>query len=118
MATVSIHSRVALSDTLSFLGSQSSISKRSFASIETAQRHCFADDPMAAIARRIAAAGHELQLHVHPCWSVFRHADWRERVRAQPRQDDFAGRSEGSSIALIEHGQRAFADWGQAPSSR
>jgi hypothetical protein len=42
---------------------------------------------------RIAEDGHELQLHVHPCWAVFQHADWPQRVRLQPRQDDLAGAS-------------------------
>lgn len=78
--------------------------------------HCyyFKDDPMRAIAQRIAADGHELQLHAHPCWSVFEHADWRERVRQQPRQDDFFGRSEDDSVRLIEQGLATFRDWGLA----
>ncbi|MCE3261610.1 MAG: polysaccharide deacetylase family protein [Pseudoduganella sp.] len=83
--------------------------------VEALQRHYFSDDPMAAIARRIAADGHEVQLHVHPCWSVFRHADWPQRVRAQPRQDDFFGRAEDDSVALIGQAQATFADWGMAP---
>lgn len=81
--------------------------------VETAQRFHFRDqDPMAALARRIAVAGHEVQLHVHPCWAVFQHDDWFERVRAQPRQDDFVGRSMASTQALLRHGQAAFAAWG------
>ncbi|MGH8853715.1 MAG: hypothetical protein ACREWI_05485 [Telluria sp.] len=80
--------------------------------IETLNRTYFKDDPMRAIAARIAAAGHELQLHVHPCWSVFAHDDWRERVRRQPRQDDFFGRDKGDSVRLIKQAMQAFADWG------
>lgn len=83
--------------------------------IETAHRYYFTADSMGAIARRIRDDGHELQLHVHPCWAVFQHADWRARVRAQPRQDDFAGRGEDASVALIAHGQQTFRDWGLAP---
>ena len=83
--------------------------------VETSHRHHFPHDPMAPIARRIAAHGHEVQLHVHPCWSVFQHADWQARLRAQPRQDDFYGRSEDSSLALIEHGLAAFRAWRLAP---
>lgn len=80
---------------------------------ETAQRFHFRDaDPMRALARRIAAAGHEVQLHVHPCWALFRHQDWAQRVRAQPRQDDFTGRPLSSTLALLRHGQATFADWG------
>lgn len=79
--------------------------------VEALQRHYFRDDPMGAIARRIHADGHDVQLHAHPCWSVFRHADWRERVRREPRQDDFHGRDEDSSLELIRDGQATFGDW-------
>jgi len=80
--------------------------------VETAQRCYFQDDPMRGLARQAATAGHEVQLHVHPCWTVFQHADWFERVQRQPRQDDFAGRPMASTLALLRHGQAAFADWG------
>jgi hypothetical protein len=80
--------------------------------VETAQRYYFHDDPMRALAQQIAADGHEVQLHVHPCWEVFQHADWRERVRVQPHQDDLAGRSPSSTLGLLRHGQAAFAEWG------
>jgi len=80
--------------------------------VETAQRHYFGDDPMRGLARQIADAGHEVQLHLHPCWAVFQHQDWALRVRRQPRQDDLAGRGIASTLALLRHGQATFADWG------
>jgi peptidoglycan/xylan/chitin deacetylase (PgdA/CDA1 family) len=80
--------------------------------VETAHRYYFRHDPMAAIARRIAEHGHEVQLHTHPCWAVFRHGDWRERVRRQPRQDDFLGRAEDDTVDLLRQGQETFGDWG------
>ncbi|NYE59467.1 peptidoglycan/xylan/chitin deacetylase (PgdA/CDA1 family) [Duganella sp. 1224] len=80
--------------------------------VETAQRHYFGDEPMRGLARRIAAAGHEAQLHVHPCWAVFQHPDWAQRVRRQPRQDDLAGRDVASTLALLRHGLATFAAWG------
>ena len=83
--------------------------------MEIVQRHYFRDDPMRPLAQRIAAAGHELQLHAHPCWAVFQHADWAERVRQQPRQDDFVGRDEQSTLELLRLGQQTFRDWGVAP---
>lgn len=83
--------------------------------IETMQRHYFRDDPMRALAQSIVCHGHELQLHVHPCWSVFQHADWRQRVARAPRQDDLAGRALDSTIGLLREGQQAFARWGLPP---
>lgn len=81
--------------------------------VETLQRYYFgAADPMGALARRVAGAGHEVQLHQHPCWSLFQHPDWAERVRRQPRQDDFAGRDPASTRALLRQGLETFADWG------
>jgi peptidoglycan/xylan/chitin deacetylase (PgdA/CDA1 family) len=83
--------------------------------IETLQRHYFRDDPMRPLVQRIAAAGHELQLHAHPCWAVFQHDDWAERVRQEPRQDDFAGRDEASTLELLRQGQETFREWGLPP---
>jgi len=80
--------------------------------IETLQQHYFRDDPMRAQAARIAQDGHELQLHLHPCWAVFQHADWPQRVRMQPRQDDLAGREPASTVALLRQGLATFAEWG------
>jgi peptidoglycan/xylan/chitin deacetylase (PgdA/CDA1 family) len=80
--------------------------------VETAQRYYFRDDPMRMLVQQARADGHELQLHVHPCWAVFQHADWRERVRAQPRQDDLAGHDVAATLALLRHGQATFAEWG------
>lgn len=80
--------------------------------VEAAQRHYFKNDPMAPIARRLHASGHEVQLHVHPCWSMFQHDDWKERIRTTKRVDAFAGRSEDDSYQLIKDGMAAFSDWG------
>jgi peptidoglycan/xylan/chitin deacetylase (PgdA/CDA1 family) len=79
--------------------------------VEALHRSHFTHDPMRPIVRRIAAEGHELQLHAHPCWSVFDHDDWRRRVHEQPRQDDFYGRSEDDSVRLIDQGIAVFRDW-------
>lgn len=80
--------------------------------VEALQRYYFTTDPMAPIARRLHAAGHEVQLHVHPCWSMFQHDDWKERIRKTKGVDAFFGRSEDDSYQLIKKGMAAFADWG------
>lgn len=79
--------------------------------VEALHRHYFKGDPMRPIVRRIQDDGHEIQLHAHPCWSVFAHADWFARVGQQPRQDDFFGRGEDDSVRLIEQGIDTFRDW-------
>lgn len=83
--------------------------------VETLNRYYFRHDPMAAIAHRIHDEGHEIQLHLHPCWSVFQHEDWRERVRAAPRQDDFVGRSEAETLGMLRQGMATFCDWRLPP---
>jgi hypothetical protein len=80
--------------------------------VEALHRYYFTDDPMRPIVERIRTGGHEIQLHAHPCWSVFQHEDWQERVRQTPRQDDFFGRPEDDSVRLIEYGLAVFRDWG------
>ena len=80
--------------------------------VEALHRHYFHDDPMRSIVQRIRAHRHEVQLHAHPCWSVFQHPDWRERVRHQPRQDNSHGRTEDELVELIGKGVETFADWG------
>lgn len=81
--------------------------------IEALHRYYFKDDPMGPIVKWIQeAGGHEIQLHVHPCWSVFQHEDWWARVRQTPRQDDFFGRAEDDSVRLIEYGLAVFREWG------
>lgn len=67
---------------------------------------------MRSIIDAIVHEGHEIQLHVHPCWAIFDNPDWREKVRLQPRQDDFFGRRESDSVALIERGIDIFREWG------
>jgi peptidoglycan/xylan/chitin deacetylase (PgdA/CDA1 family) len=81
--------------------------------VETVQRYYFKDvDPMRAIARQIHDAGHEVELHSHPCWSLFEHDDWRERARTAKSPDNYFGRSLEDSVRLLQQGIDTFADWG------
>ena len=80
--------------------------------VETVQRYYFKDvDPMRSIARQIHDAGHEVQLHSHPCWSLFEHDDWRERARTAKAPDNYFGRSLDDSVKLLQQGIDTFADW-------
>ncbi len=80
--------------------------------VETVQRYYFQHDPMGPIARRIHDAGHEVQLHTHPCWALFEHADWWQRSRGMRGRDDFHGMPVAQSVHLIEQGLDTFRSWG------
>ena len=75
----------------------------------------FGDGPMGAIARRLHEEGHDVQLHLHPCWTYFEREDWAARLAADPPNDDITRRSPGEIVRLIELGKAAFARWGVRP---
>jgi peptidoglycan/xylan/chitin deacetylase (PgdA/CDA1 family) len=77
--------------------------------VETLHRHHFRDDPMRTIAQKIHAEGHEVQLHSHPCWTMFQHADWWSRARTQ-RVNDNIDKVEDAA-ALIRQGIDTFREW-------
>lgn len=72
----------------------------------------FGDGQMAAIAERILAAGHDVQLHLHPCWLHFRHPDWARRLAIEPPDDSCAGRSDPDLDEMMALGIAAFRRWG------
>jgi hypothetical protein len=72
----------------------------------------FGDAPMRDIAREIQDAGHDVQLHLHPCWTYFANPDWRDRLAADPPADDFAMLSPESVRELIQRGLDIFRRWG------
>lgn len=72
----------------------------------------FGDDPMRSIVREIVEDGHDAQLHLHPVWTYFADADWRERLAHSRPNDSFVGRSRAEVESLIEQGRQAFGRWG------
>lgn len=80
--------------------------------VEALQRHYFKHDPMRPIVSCILDDGHEVQLHAHPCWSVFKNTDWAERVKAMPPSDNFHGRSVEDSTMLLQECIEVFQEWG------
>ncbi|MBN2489469.1 MAG: polysaccharide deacetylase [Planctomycetes bacterium] len=83
--------------------------------VETLNVHYFGDAPMAAVARRIQDAGHDVQLHLHPCWTTFRQPDWPERVGAAPPGDSMAGRAPEEVAAIVAEGAASLCRWGLPP---
>lgn len=81
--------------------------------VETLATAYFGDEPMRTYARRIAEAGHEVALHLHPCWQIFRFPDWQSRVRQpQGATDTLCGRPPEAVEATIAAGIETLGRWG------
>lgn len=84
--------------------------------IETTQAAYFGLDEMLHAVEMIAESGHELQLHVHPVWTVFNRRDWQTAVLQNPpqsnREDSFPMQDDSVAQRLLEEGFRAFEYWG------
>lgn len=76
--------------------------------VEALNYRYFGDAPMAGICRRLVEAGHDIQLHLHPCWMAF---DGGALISDQPN-DSCSGRSLEAMIDLIQRGLDAFGRWG------
>lgn len=82
--------------------------------VEALQTIWFGDEEMGRIAERIAAAGHEVQLHVHPVWLLFRSSDWQQQSRKKPESsvhDSLASLSFDEAGEAIEIALAAFRRW-------
>ncbi|QOL50937.1 polysaccharide deacetylase family protein [Massilia litorea] len=80
--------------------------------VDTQHRHYFKHDPMRPIAQQLHAAGHEVQLHAHPCWTNFQNSDWRNTPRAERISDDISQHSIEATVKLIDQGIDTFKEWG------
>lgn len=78
---------------------------------ETVQRLFFKHDPMREIVQRVHGDGHEVQLHTHPCWTVFQEENWRDSLPPPRNCDHFYGRSIAHSVSLLEQGLETFKAW-------
>lgn len=72
----------------------------------------FGDEPMGDYAHKIAASGHDLQLHLHPCWTYFRRPNWQDTLRSDPPSDHFNGRSPELLKQWMNEGIDTFKRWG------
>ena len=79
---------------------------------EALQTSFFGDDPMGALARRIAHAGHDVQLHLHPVWTYFEHPDWELRLTREKPTDNMHGMPGAQTIGWMQRGIDTFSRWG------
>jgi len=83
--------------------------------VEALQTSYFGPGPMGELAQRIVAAGHDVQLHLHPVWTYFDHTQWRSRLAEVAPNDDLHGRSVEQLVAWMQRGIDVFGIWGLPP---
>ena len=79
--------------------------------VESLHKHYFRQDPMSKVVRAIQAAGHEIQLHAHPCWTAFKSPDWQSRVASKRPKDNFFGMDVDATAAAIDDAIDLFNEW-------
>ena len=83
--------------------------------IEALQSVWFGDREMGAIAERIAKAGHEVQLHVHPVWRLFDRQGWQQELSERPAlahtRDSLPALPEAELHDVLALAQSNFARW-------
>jgi hypothetical protein len=77
--------------------------------VEALQTAYFGLEPMGGIARRIADAGHDIQLHLHPCWL---HYESVTGSSVNAPNDSCAGRSDNELDHFFQFGLSVFSRWG------
>jgi peptidoglycan/xylan/chitin deacetylase (PgdA/CDA1 family) len=80
--------------------------------VEALQSAYFGDAPMGGVAQRLLAAGHDVQLHLHPVWTYFDHGPWRQRLASVQPNDDLHGRSVDQLVTWMQRGISTFQRWG------
>jgi hypothetical protein len=79
---------------------------------EALQTSFFGDDPMGALARRIANAGQDVQLHLHPVWTYFEHPNWQQRLAREKPTDNIHGMLVAQMVGWMQRGIDTFSRWG------
>jgi hypothetical protein len=78
--------------------------------LEVLQTFYYGEGRMAAVAERIAKEGHDIQMHLHPCWLHFRQRRWRDLL--EDVNDSCADRDEDELASVIRFGLEVFERWG------
>lgn len=76
--------------------------------VETLQSCRFGDAPMGRMVARILAARQDVQLHLHPCWLLFRDPAWALNLVDDRPNDGCDGRSDSALDDIIGTGLAAL----------
>ena len=80
--------------------------------IETMNTTYFGLEPMGEIARTIHQAGHDVQIHVHPCWTAFADGPYK-RSPGEPPPNDACGSFDVDGLErLLRRAIAVFEAWG------
>ncbi len=80
--------------------------------IEVFNSYFFGDAPMRDIALQIQSSDHDIQMHVHPCWTYFKNPDWMSSLKDNPPTDHMDNRSFEQISEWIKDGLAIFERWG------
>ena len=80
--------------------------------VEALQTAYFGVEPMGTLVGRIAAAGHDLQLHLHPVWTYFDHPQWQARLAQVQPSDHMHSRTVEQLVGWMQRGIDSFDQWG------
>lgn len=80
--------------------------------VETANIAYFGDRPMGRVVETLLDSVQDVQLHLHPCWQIFRDDSWQIRVKEEAPNDQCALLPVDRLSALIAEGIDVFARWG------
>ena len=80
--------------------------------LETLNTAYFGPDVMGRFAHRIADAGHDVQVHLHPCWLYFRDQYWAERLTGTKPNDSCSTYSIVELCEMLELSIDMFRRWG------
>ncbi len=87
--------------------------------VEAMNTAYFGDELMRSVAREIESRGHDVQLHLHPVWTVFDDDTWPDQARKggiRPlTHDSFSAFEVDKARAFIRRGKETFARWGITP---
>ncbi|MFZ6748702.1 hypothetical protein [Undibacterium sp. Ren11W] len=78
--------------------------------LETLCSHWFGISEMRKIAQSIAVNQHDLQLHLHPCWTTFKNPDWKTAAREANPNDSIANRTSDELREIIVDAKKLFVE--------